>query len=476
MGVLNKKRVDNLLSKNKKIVKYKKPFNINIGIIIFIVIFIYLVFNVFSYMTATHISVYEVEQGTMAENNIYRGLILRDEQVYYAGYSGALNFYVKEASKVSKGDLVYSVDENGDISRMIDEASRNTSGLDAGDLGEIEESISDFQYAYDPQSFYNVYAFKENVDSALNEALSLSALNSISDYVDGAMANNTFHSITSDIPGIVVYYSDGYEDVTAESFTADMFNETMYSRTSNQRAIQIEAGAPVYKLINSEYWNIILPITQGLSDELAAGDTIQIRFVKDDKKIYATYAIAQRDGQNYLVLSLRSSMIRYARDRYIEVELLMNEKTGLKIPNSSITEKEFYTVPIEYFMKGGNSSQDGILVERTNKDGKTLTEFIAPTIYYETDEYYYIDSEDVSADDQILKPDSAATYQVGTKTAVLKGVYNINKGYAVFKQIDILYQNKEYSLVRTGTTYGIALYDHIALDGNKIQENELIKK
>ena len=127
-------------------------------------------------------------------------------------------------------------------------------------------------------------------------------------------------------------------------------------------------------------------------------------------------------------------------------------------------------------MKGGNSSQDGILVERTNKDGKTITEFIAPTIYYETDEYYYIDSEDVSAADQILKPDSAATYQVGTKTAVLKGVYNINKGYAVFKQIDILYQNKEYSLVRTGTTYGIALYDHIALDGNKIQENELIKK
>ena len=168
-------------------------------------------------------------------------------------------------------------------------------------------------------------------------------------------------------------------------------------------------------------------------------------------------------------------MIRYAKDRYIEVELLLTEETGLKIPNSAITEKEFYTVPIEYFMKGGDSSEDGLLVQREDKDGKTITEFVAPTIYYETDEYYYIDSEDVSADDIILKPDSTSTYKVGSNTAVLKGVYNINKGYAVFKQIDILYQNEEYAIVQTGTTYGIALYDHIALDGSKIQENELIK-
>ena len=81
----------------------------------------------------------------------------------------------------------------------------------------------------------------------------------------------------------------------------------------------------------------------------------------------------------------------------------------------------------------------------------------------------------MSGDDVLLKPDSSATYTVGRNTAVLRGVYNINKGYAVFKQIDILYQNEEYTIVRTGTTYGIALYDHIALDGTKIHENELIQ-
>lgn len=463
------------MSKNKKVVRYRKPFNINIGIIIFIIIFIYLMFNVFAYMTTTHVSVYEVEQGTMAENNIYKGLILREEQVYYSDYTGSLNYYVKEASKISYNNLICSVDENGDVARKISEASQDASALDSSDLAEIEENISDFQSSYDGLNYYNVYSFKENLDSSLNEALSLKALNSIADYAASAQAGNTFHQITADTPGIVVYYADGYENVDISSYNSTMFDESAYNRTSNQNTGSINAGEPLYKLITSEYWNIVLPISENLATELADDDTLRLRFVKDDKKAYATYTIEQKEGQYYLVLTLRSAMIRYAKDRYIEVELLLSEETGLKIPNSAITEKEFYTIPIEYFMKGGDSNAEGLLVQRRDKDGKEITEFVAPTIYYETEEYYYIDSEDVSAEDIILKSDSSSTYTVGSNTAVLKGVYNINKGYAVFKQIDILYQNEEYAIVRTGTTYGIALYDHIALDGTKIHENDLIK-
>ena len=464
------------MGNQKKVVSYRKPFNLNIGVIIFIIIFIYLVFNLFSYITATHISVYEVEQGTMAANNVYRGLVLREEQVYYANYTGSLNFYVKEGSKVSYNSLVYSIDENGDVSKMISTTGHDVSSLDANDLNEIEDNIYDFQATYNSQNFYNVYSFKDDMNSSLNEALNLKALNQLEDYAAGAQASNTFHPIHADTHGIVVYYTDGYESVRTDTFTADMFNESSYNRTSSQNALSIKAGDPVYKLITSEYWNIVLPIPASVAEELADDDTLQLRFVKDDKKTYATYTIVQMDGQDYAILTLRNSMIRYAKDRYVEVELLLTEETGLKIPNSSITEKEFFTVPKEYFMRGGDSQSQGILVERTDKDEKKYTEFIAPTIYYETDAYYYIDSEDVDAEDYILKPDSNATYTIGSNTAVLKGVYNINKGYAVFKQIDLLYQNEEYSIVRTGTTYGIALYDHIALDGSKIKENDLVKQ
>ena len=304
--------------------------------------------------------------------------------------------------------------------------------------------------------------------------MSLAALDGISDYAAAAQAENTFHTYHADQPGIVVYSTDGYEGVTTDTFQSSMFDEASYDRTDGQRALQVAAGAPLYKLITSEYWSLVIPIGSDLAKRLADDDTLQLRFMKDNTTTYATYTITEKEGSTYLILTLRSGMVRYAKDRYAEVELLLSEETGLKIPNSAITEKEFYTVPKDFFMKGGDSGSLGILVQSSESSGKSATEFIAPTIYYETDTDYYIDGEDVGASDIIRKADSTETYRIGSGTASLQGVYNINKGYAVFKQIDILYQNEEYAIVRTGTTYGIALYDHIALDGGKIHENDLI--
>lgn len=34
-------------------------------------------------------------------------------------------------------------------------------------------------------------------------------------------------------------------------------------------------------------------------------------------------------------------MIRYVNDRFVDVELVVSEKTGLKIPNSAITKNSF---------------------------------------------------------------------------------------------------------------------------------------
>ena len=74
--------------------------------------------------------------------------------------------------------------------------------------------------------------------------------------------------------------------------------------------------------------------------------------------------------------------------------------------------------------------------------------------------------------DVVVKNNSSGTYTIGSDVDKLTGVYNINKGYAVFKQIDILAQNNKYTIVDTGTSYGVALYDHIALDGSKIKESQ----
>jgi hypothetical protein len=83
------------------------------------------------------------------------------------------------------------------------------------------------------------------------------------------------------------------------------------------------------------------------------------------------------------------------------------------------------------------------------------------------------DKAQISAGDYLVRPDSTDRYQVG-QSASLQGVYNINKGYAVFKQIEILNSNDEYYTIRKGMNYGLSVYDHIVLNADTVYEGELV--
>ena len=184
----------------------------------------------------------------------------------------------------------------------------------------------------------------------------MNALSSLNEDVKAAVENNTFYKKKSEKPGIIVYYTDGYESVTTDNFTADQFNMADYKRNSLDDQEQVTANTPAYKRIDSEKWNILLPVSEDMAKQLKDNEYIKIRFCKDDFTLTVPYSLTKKDGSYYVNLSLKTAMIRYVNDRFVDVELVVSEKTGLKIPNSAITKKQFYTVPKEYFTQGGDSS------------------------------------------------------------------------------------------------------------------------
>lgn len=462
------------MAKKRNIVKYRKSKNVNIGVIVFGIIFIYIIFDIFSYFTKDRVSVYEVQQGTIAENNNYQGFAIRTEKIFNTDYSGFVDYYISDASKTSYGDLVYSVDENGDVANKMNETDSQKVDLSSDDYSSLKERISDFSSSYHPVDYYDVYSFKDDISAKLMEELNQNTLDSLNEYVQNAQNNQTFHLVNASEDGVVAYYIDGYEGTTIDSFTPDMMNALNYNKTNLKQNSSVKAGDAIYKLVTSEDWQIVIQVSNDLYQKLANDKVIEIKFKKDDTTCWVNYEFKQINDQYYMVLSLKNHMIRFANDRYIEIELLVDEESGLKIPNSAITKKEFFTVPKAYFLKGGDSNSYGLMVTSTDKTGETTTGFVQTDLFYEKDDNYYIDEGDIAKGSVVQKPDSNETYTV-SDTAPLEGVYNINKGYAVFKQIDVLFQNEEYSVVRTGTDYGIALYDHIALEGDKVKEDDLIQ-
>lgn len=123
--------------------------------------------------------------------------------------------------------------------------------------------------------------------------------------------------------------------------------------------------------------------------------------------------------------------------------------------------------------KGGNSNNLGVMRQTYTEDGTATVEFIETNIYNETEEEYFIDDMTLRIGDYIVKQESTETYPVGKRGSLI-GVYHMNKGYADFRQINILYQNEEYSIVKSNTQYGLSVYDYIVLDATTVNEDELI--
>jgi hypothetical protein len=151
------------------------------------------------------------------------------------------------------------------------------------------------------------------------------------------------------------------------------------------------------------------------------------------------------------------------------VELITEDEKGLKIPVSSIVYKNFYLIPKAYLIKN-NDNNTGVLRVKYDEQGKETSEFIESDIYNESETMFYLGMDMLRAGDNLIKTDSTQRYTV-SRTDSLIGVYNINKGYADFRQISILYQNEEYSIVRSNTTYGLNVYDYIVLDSTTVDAN-----
>ncbi len=472
MSGTKKKRKDQEAQRPRKVTKYRKPISINPGVLVFLGIFVYIVIMVVSYFRQTHITPYEVKLGSLAINNIYDGVILRQEEVIKSDFSGYINYYARESEKVNAYAMVYTVDSTGKLAEMINDDTSDGSSISNESLSDIKNSISSFAVDFSPERFSDTYSFKYDIEGTVLKLANTAVLANI----DKLRAENYADSIDfgyAPESGVIQYSTDGYETLTAETITPEQVAGEGYDKKVLHSNDLISEGDNAYKLITSELWSIIVEIEEERAQSLAEESYIEIRFLKNNYTAWAAVEVLRQNGKTYAKLDLNNSMITFASDRFVEIELLDNAKEGLKIPNSAIVERTFYLIPEEYLVNGGNTGDAGFNRETYLEDGTLSSEFVSAEIYNNEDGMLYVDESVFKIGDYVIKPEDGERYPI-SKQAGLIGVYNINKGYADFKQITILNQNEEYSIVKSNSEYGLAVYDYIALKGESVTENDFI--
>lgn len=449
---------------------YRKKWNINIGIIIFGVIFVYLVVTILMYATAKHVSSYEVREGSILKDTSYTGIVLRKEVVVEAEADGYINYFAPEGSKVGRKTNVYSIsNEKLDFSALEDAETTEDLSLSSEVRDSIIQKTQSFSENFQNNKYEDTYTFRDSIENILSSSTAQSRQSQLSAMIESGQEGLTTYAASDD--GIVVYSVDGYEDLTMDKVTADMISRADYEKTELFNNTKVSKGDPAYKLVTDEEWTLVIQLDDEMTKELADATSVKVRFVKDDQTTWANFQIYNTADADLGFLTFDHSMVRYVGERFLDIELILEDETGLKIPKSSVTEKEFYVVPEDYITLGGNSSQSGVLVQGEGSDAS----FRGTDVYYRNNEtgMVYLNMDEFQKGEVLIKPDSAETCTI-SETASLQGVYNINKGYAEFKPVNILCESEEYYIVESGNDYGLTNYDHIALDGSEVRENELI--
>lgn len=480
----------------------KRIFTYNISTMLFGAILFYMLITVFMYATSDHIASYQVTQGPLTKNPVCTGLALRSEELVQTQQEGYVDYYAREGMQVRKNGLVYAIDSQ--------KSAENNSAvqLSKEELEEVRSDMAKFANSYDENNFLDTYSFKyelqgnilqgfgasnyinaqEAADSSVQTSESASQEDVLKGYPAGlSMPLGDQDVYTAPTAGLVVYSKDGYEEKTPETLTTEDFDQKSYKQVNLFTTDSVSSGEDIYKLITSENWSLMIPLTDQLAATLAGKESITVKFLKDGETQNGEISIVTIDDQKTARIDLRNGMSRYASDRFLEVELLINTQSGLKIPVSSIVTKEFYVIPRGFLTQGDNSYSRGFLREVQGKGGDLSTEFVSASIYREEDAsgkevtsetaasegICFVEKGTLQKGDILKMPDSGETFVVG-EYDYLEGVYCINLGYAQFRQIEILDQNEEYCIVSNSTPYGLASFDSIVLNGESVHEEEIL--
>lgn len=458
---------------NSNIRKYHKPLNINIGMIIFGVMFIYIIICIIMYMQTEHLSGYEVKTGSLTVNNVYRGIALREETLYESIDAGYVYYFAPEGSHVACGDLVYAVDSSSKLAEIMNEEAE-AENLTNSDYNGLKAKIVNYRSNFDETEFSTVYDFKYDLQSEVAK-LSNQAVLSAMDELSGVTGITKCYA---DRAGAVVFSSDGYENLTPQEITLESFKEENYTKNQYLASNRFGKNDTVYKLVTKEDWEVVIQVDTERVPELQEAEYVKVKFMEDQYETWGkvtVYGSDEEEGITFVGLSFTNSMIDYITNRFLDVELILEEKTGLKIPNSAIAQRNFFLIDKEYIVEHGNDKKQGVMRQTFTEDNEITSEFVETPIYNmdEKEGVYYVDESVLKVGDVLYREDSAETLTV-SKQASLTGVYNINKGYADFKRIIVLYDNDEYSIVESNTKYGLRPYDYIALDASTVTADQFV--
>ncbi len=331
-----------------------------------------------------------------------KGLVIRNESVRYAPYSGRVYRLIDEGTRVSRSQPVLSFDDEIEMEQIDDGNSINQANDIKGDLEAKIEAI-DMRINELRQDKYNSGRLKQEIRKAhaLKEAqLAQDELNSGQDLKDegskedlqgagfedeytSSNLNTTGGFINSPKPGIITYYKDGFENILhperVKNISVAKLQSFIEEEYEDLRSLEdgevIFAGQSLFRVVDNYSWMIAIVLDTTELERILENKS-SLNFSPESREEWYRGEIKDYniDGDiGVLFLEINRDLDGFWKDRTMDISVVTKRKEGYNIPPSAIVEKEdkegVYLIkrgvvhfsPIEIlFKKEGRIYVDGI--------------------------------------------------------------------------------------------------------------------
>lgn len=477
-----------MADKNSKVIRYRSPWHGNVIGFLFLFILLYLAVQLYFFITEDKISIFEVQEKALYSTAAdYTGMITRDETVVLTQKDTYVNYSVQEGLRVALGSTIYTTEDISSITDALLKEYSSADMLSPSSLAGLKTKLKKAAEHDLDQNFSLVYQDKNELEVSVLDAYLMVASDTLK-----SLAAEDAYCVKSSESGYILFRTDSYEGYTPEDVTMDCFDEDRYSMKVFGNGELRKKGEFAYKLVPDDSFSITFPISEADAARYRNRSYLNIELTSIGVTVNGAFTLfTASDGTSMATVSLNKYGSSYMTERFVHFKITEDDLEGYKIPKSTVLTKDFLVVPEAYLVRSETLGV-GVFKETILEDGTTEAVFTRVSIYAKKGNSYYISAAGLTTDDYLIyakvdspnetesKEEEITTYPTNRHliavTAPLTGVYCVNRGYCVFRQIEILSETNDqnYYIIKTGTSYGLSAYDRIILNARLVSENQII--
>ena len=477
----------------------------------FLCVFIYMTRAAMGFFSTT-IPTALVDIGSREEPQAIQGIIIRNETVHSATRSGQVMFEVNEDDRVTRGILVASVGEIDAAREIIANLNRNEEEIRnlAGRRGEISPvtteaigRINDYitslvvsrAHSFTTIDIADIYSVRDRLMDAIdnrnsqlfNDNVHVSGdLHRINQQIRELLGSE-LHDMHATDTGIVSFITDGYEAIFTPNNMLSINEFDMNINIDTASLIpnrEVEEGEPVFRVVGN-IWYIAAFLPSEMTEDFRVGDNIMLFISNDDLGHYVPMLFRidsiDREQPQPLVIFLSTRNIHeFVNQRVVYIQMTDTVQRGLRIPNSAIVTKRFFTIPLGYIH--GETSH--YVVVHTIEDGNINVPVELFDIPSNTVAYIIEETAGIELGIRLMPTDSEVLGSLLLQMNhiyTMYGVFRVNDGFADFRVINVPETSdpelnpNDFTVLDPTTNSTLRRFDRIVLDPTSVHQDMRIR-